>query len=187
VTVVGFVLGTVIGTLGAALLWWNKFLSAVLAPYLVVLNSLPKTALAPILIVWIGNNVRSVIVTALLISVIVSILTILNGFLHVDPEKVKLMETLCGKKSQTLFKLIIPANIPTIISAMKINVGLSLVGVIVGEFLVAQAGLGYLIIYGSQIFRMDWVMLSIIILCVMAAVLYQLIVMLEKRFAGWMT
>ncbi|MCL2703103.1 MAG: ABC transporter permease [Defluviitaleaceae bacterium] len=186
VTIAGFLLGTIIGTVMAALLWWNRFLSSVLAPYMVVLNALPKTALAPILIVWLGNNVKSIIVTALLISVIVSIITILNGFLHVDPEKIKLIETFCGKKSQTLFKLIIPSNIPTIIAAMKINVGLSFVGVIVGEFLVAQAGLGYLIVYGSQIFRMDWVMLSIVILCIMAAVLYQLIVMLERKFMGWM-
>jgi NitT/TauT family transport system permease protein len=185
-TVAGFVLGTIIGTVTAALLWWNRFLASVLAPYLVVLNSLPKTALAPILIVWIGNNVKSIIVTALLISVIVSVITILNGFLQVDPEKVKLIQTFCGKKSQTLFKLVFPANIPTIIAAMKINVGLSFVGVIVGEFLVAQAGLGYLIVYGSQIFRMDWVMMSIVILCVMAAAMYQLIVLLEKRFRGWM-
>lgn len=186
VTVVGFVLSTAIGTVAAALLWWNKFLNAVLAPYIVVLNSLPKTALAPILIVWIGNNVRSIIVTAVLISVVVSIITVLNGFLQVEPEKIKLIQTFSPKKSHVLFKLLIPANIPTIIAAMKINVGLSLVGVIVGEFLVAQSGLGFLIVYGSQIFRMDWVMMSIIILCVMAAVLYQLVLRLEKKFADWM-
>lgn len=185
VTVVGFVLSTVIGTVAAALLWWNQFVSHILAPYLVVLNSLPKTALAPILIVWIGNNVRSIIVTALLISVVVSIITVLNGFLSVDQEKIKLIRTFSGKKSQTLFKLILPANISTIIAAMKINVGLSLVGVIVGEFLVAQAGLGFLIVHGSQIFRMDWVMMSITILCAMAAILYQLVVILEKKAQGW--
>lgn len=184
-TVAGFVFGTVIGTAAAVLLWWNHFLSRVMAPYLVVLNSLPKTALAPILIVWLGNNVKSIIVTALLISVIVSIISILNGFMQVDQEKVKLIDSFGGKKSQLLMKLVIPSNIPNIISAMKINVGLSFVGVIVGEFLVAQAGLGYLIVYGSQIFKMDWVMLSILILCFLAALLYQIIVMIEKRFNNW--
>ena len=152
VTVVGFTLGTLLGVIFATALWWSGFASRVMAPYLVVLNALPKTALAPILIVWFGNNVRSVIITALLISVIVSILTILHGFNNVDGEKLKLIKTFGGNKSQALFKLIIPANVPTIISATKINVGLSMVGVIVGEFLVARAGLGYLIIYGSQIF-----------------------------------
>jgi NitT/TauT family transport system permease protein len=185
-TIAGFILGTAIGAVVAVILWWNGFLRKVLAPYLVVLNSLPKTALAPILIVLFGNNIKSIIMTALLISVIVAVISILTGFVQVDPEKIRLIEILGGKKSQTLLKLVIPANISNIISAMKINVGLSFVGVIVGEFLVAREGLGYLIVYGSQTFKMDWVMMSIIILCVMAAILYQIIVLIEKRFKNWM-
>lgn len=180
-TIIGFLLSTIAGTLISILLWWNKFCERVLNPYLVILNSLPKTALAPIIIVWIGNNINSVIVTAVMTSIIVTILSVLTGFLEVDKNKIKLIYTLGGTKSQVLKKVVLPASIPTIISALKINVGLSFVGVMVGEFLVAQKGLGYLIMYGSQIFKMDWVLLSILILCLLAGIMYQLIVILEKK------
>ena len=184
-TVLGFLLGTIFGTLIAILLWWNDFISDVTEPYLVVLNSLPKTALAPIIIVWLGNNMTSIIATALMTSIVVTIMTVLNGFLHIDSDKIKLIQTFGGTKKQVLTKVILPASVPTIISALKINVGLSFVGVIVGEFLVAQSGLGYLIVYGSQIFKLDWVMLSVILLAIMAAIMYQLIVLLEKKFLKW--
>ncbi len=153
-TAAGFVLGTLIGTITAILLWWNRFISNVAEPYLVVLNSLPKTALAPIIIVWLGNNQTSIIAVALLTSVIVTVMSVLNGFLQVDAEKIKLIQIFGGTKAQVLKKVVFPANIPCIINALKINVGLSFVGVIVGEFLVAQSGLGFLIVYGSQVFTL---------------------------------
>lgn len=180
-TAIGFVLGTLIGTSAAVLLWWNKTVSDIAEPYLVVLNSLPKTALAPIIIVWIGNNVNSVIATALMTSVIVTVLSVLSGFLEVDKEKIKLIETFGGTKKQVLTMVVLPSSVPAIVSSLKINVGLSFVGVIVGEFLVAKAGLGYLIVYSSQIFKMDHVMLSVILLALMAAVLYKFVVIFEKR------
>ncbi len=151
-TIVGFLLSTVLGTLISIFLWWNSFFEKVLSPYLVVLNSLPKTALAPIIIVWLGNNVNAVIATAVMTSIIVTILTVLTGFYTVSREKLKLVQTFGGTKKQALFKVVLPASVPTIVNALKINIGLSFVGVIVGEFLVAKAGLGYLIVYGSQIF-----------------------------------
>lgn len=184
-TVIGFLLSTFLGTVIAILLWWNNFILKVSDPYLVIINSLPKTALAPILIVWMGNNMKSILFTAILMSVVVTTLTVLNGFLEVDQDKIKLIETFGGSKKDILKKVMLPANVPTIINALKVNVGLSLVGVMVGEFLVAQAGLGYLIIYGSQIFKLDWVMLSIVILGVLAALLYKCVLMLEKRFLKW--
>jgi len=179
-TVIGFTAGTIIGTGAAILLWWNRTISDIVEPYLVVLNSLPKTALAPIIIVWIGNNINSVIATALMTSVIVTLLSVLNGFLEADSEKIRLIETLGGNKKQILRLVILPSSVPVIVSALKINVGLSFVGVIVGEFLVAQSGLGYLIVYSSQIFKMDHVMLSVILLAVMSAVLYKFVIMLES-------
>lgn len=184
-TIIGFVTGTILGTLVATLLWWNDYISKVFEPYLVILNSLPKTALAPILIVWVGNNMKSIIVIALLTSIIVTILTVWNGFLSVDADKIKLIKTFGGTKTQILTKVILPASVPTIINALKVNVGLSFVGVIVGEFLVASAGLGYLIVYGSQIFKLDWVMMSVIILSILSAILYRFIVLLEHNFLKW--
>ncbi|NLP45978.1 MAG: ABC transporter permease [Epulopiscium sp.] len=184
-TIIGFTLGTLLGTGIAILLWVSPFLSKVFEPYLVILNSLPKTALAPILIVWLGNNMTSIIVTALSISVIVTIMTVLNGFLEVEEEKIKLIRTFGGTKKHVFSKVVLPASVPTIINALKVNIGLCLVGVIIGEFLVSKAGLGYLIVYGSQIFKLDWVMMSILILGIVAALLYQSIVWIEKRFLKW--
>ncbi len=180
-TVVGFALSMLLGLAISVVLWWNGTVNRVLNPYLVVLNSLPKTALAPIIIVWVGNNVKSVIVTALLTSIIVTVLTIHGGFAEVSADKIKLVRSFGGSKKQILFKVVLPSSVPAIISSLKINVGLSFVGVIVGEFLVARAGLGYLIVYGSQIFKMDWVMMSVTILCLLAALMYRFVVVLEKR------
>ena len=172
-TLVSFGLVVVIGIIGAVLLWSSKSLSEVLDPYLVVLNSLPKSALAPILIVWLGNNVRTIIVAAVSVAVFGSILTLHNGFQSMDPDQVKLIYSLGGTQRDVLLKVLLPGSVPLIISNMKVNIGLCLVGVIIGEFLAAQAGLGYLIIYGSQVFKMDLVVMSIVILCVLSAFLYQ--------------
>lgn len=179
-TVIGFLLGTVLGTIIAIILWWSEFISKVAEPYLVILNSLPKIALGPIFIVWIGAGPVAIIAMTLAISLIVTILEVLNGFLAIDKEKIKLVQTFGGTKLQVMSKVILPASLPTIISALKINVGLSWVGVIVGEFLVSKAGLGYLIVYGGQVFKLDLVMTSVLILSVAAALMYQGVVLLEK-------
>lgn len=184
-TVAGFLIGTVLGTLTAIILWWNRFISDVSEPYLVVLNSLPKTALAPIIIVWFGNNQSSIILVALLTSVVVTILSVLNGFLQVDEEKIRLIQLFGGTKRQILTKVVFPSNIPCILNALKINVGLSFVGVIVGEFLVAQNGLGFLITYNSQTFQMSRVLLSVLILAFLSALMYGAISILEKQFLRW--
>jgi len=179
-TVAGFTLGTLLGTGVAVLLWWSPFLSRVLEPYLVVLNALPKTALGPVFIVWMGAGAGSIIAMTLAISLIVTILDMLSGFLSVDAEKLRLMGALGASRWQTLTKLVIPANFATLINALKVNVGLSWVGVIMGEFLVSRAGLGYLIVYGSQVFKMDLVMTTVLLLALAAAGMYQCILWLEK-------
>ena len=184
-TIAGFLLGTIIGTASAVLLWWSPFVSAVAEPYLVVLNAIPKTALAPIIIVWFGNHQSSIILVALLTSVVVTILSVLNGFLQVDHEKIKLIRIFGGTKRQILSKVVFPANIPCILNALKINVGLSFVGVIVGEFLVAQKGLGFLIVYHSQTFQMKFVLMSILILAFLSAVMYLCISFIEKKAVKW--
>ena len=178
--VVGFVLGTLLGTMIAISLWWSEFLCKILEPYLVVLNSLPKIALGPVFIVWIGAGPAAIIVMTLAISLIVTVLEVLNGFLAIDGEKIKLIQTFGGTKIQVLTKVLLPASFPTIINALKINVGLSWVGVIVGEFLVSKAGLGYLIVYGGQVFKLDLVMTSVIILGFAATLMYLGVVYLEK-------
>lgn len=140
-TIVGFTCGTLLGIIIAIILWLSKFLSKVFDPFLVVLNSLPKVALGPIIIIWVGSGTSSIIVMALAISLIVTILDILHGFLNTDKDKIKMARTLKANKLQILTYIIIPANISTFINSLKINIGLSLVGVISGEFLVSKAGL----------------------------------------------
>ena len=146
-TILGFVIGIILGVVIAIILWWSEFLSKVFEPYLVVLNSLPKVALGPIIIIWVGAGTKAIIVMAIAISLIVTILDILNGFLNTDKDLIKMARTFGASRFQILTKVVIPANISTFINSLKINIGLSLVGVISGEFLISKAGLGYLITY----------------------------------------
>lgn len=183
-TVLGFILGTILGALMAIVLWAFPTVSKVLDPYLVVLNSLPKVALAPIIIFWVGNGTPAIIVIALLISLVTTIISVLTGFNEVDKGKLILMRTFKASKWQVLRYLIFPASIPILISALKINVGLSWVGVIMGEFLVARDGLGFLIIYGGQIAQLDMVMMSIVILSVIAFIMYEVVSIIEKKLVN---
>lgn len=184
-TVIGFLAGTILGVLIAILLWWSDFWAKVLDPYLVVLNSLPKTALAPIIILWVGAGYSGIIVTAITVSIIITIMNVYNGFISVDADKIKLLQTFGATKSQILKKVVLPSSIPTIISTLKVNIGLSWVGVIVGEFLVSKAGIGYLIVYGGQVFKLDLVMMSVFILAIISALMYQLIAFFENKFTKW--
>jgi len=181
-TLVSFSLVILIGLGMAILLWMFETFSKIIDPYLVILNSLPKSALAPILIVWLGSNTKTIIVTAISVAVFGTIISIYTSFNGADTEKIKLIYTLGGKRKDILIKLILPSSLPMIISTMKVNIGLSLVGVVIGEFLAAKAGLGYLIIYGSQVFKLDWVIMSIVILCIIAIGLYSIINRIEKVY-----
>jgi NitT/TauT family transport system permease protein len=180
-TIIGFLLGTILGTLVAMILWWSDFACKVLDPYLVVLNALPKIALGPILIFWIGNGQPAIIAIALMISIVVTIISVLSGFKEVDTDKIKLLRTFGATKYQILKFVVLPASVPTMVSALKINVGLSWVGVIVGEFLVAKEGLGFLIVFGGQTAQLDMVMLSIIVLSLAAYLMYELVAILERH------
>lgn len=183
-TAAGFLLGTMLGTVIAIALWWSDGLSRVFEPYLVVLNSLPKIALGPVFIVWLGPGVASIITMGLAISIVVTILEVHHGMRSTDPDKVRLVESFGGKRWQVLTKVVLPSNLPTIVNALKVNVGLSWVGVIVGEYLVSRAGIGYLIVYGGQVFQLDLVMAGVIILGILAGLMYLLVSLLEKVLIG---
>ncbi len=178
-TILSFTLSTIIGIAIATLMWSKESIAKILDPYLTLLNSLPKVALGPIIIIWFGANMNSIIVMALLISVIITIINIYQGFINVDKNQITLMKSFKAKKIQILTKLIIPANYSTIINTLKINISMSLIGVIMGELLVSKKGLGYLIMYGSQVFNLNIVMTSIIILCIFSIVLYYIITIIE--------
>lgn len=179
-TVLGFLIATATGTLIALLLWLSDTLRRILEPYVVVLNSLPKIALGPIIIVWFGSGSKSIVFMAILITVIVTIITMMNGFLATDDNKILLLRSMGANRMQILRKLVLPGSIPTFISMLKINVGMAWIGSIMGEYLVSRAGLGYLIVYGGQVFKLDLVMAATVILCILAAAMYALVALLEK-------
>lgn len=181
-TIISFLLVTICSILMAVLLWCSSGLSEILEPYLVVLNSLPKSALAPLLIVWLGATPTTIIVAGMSVAVFGSIMNLYTSFTTVDKEKIKLIYTLHGSRRHALFKVVLPNSVPAIISNMKVNIGLCLVGVVIGEFLAARSGLGYLIIYSSQVFKMNWLLMSIVLLCIMAMTLYALTGLAEKLY-----
>ena len=184
-TIVGFLAGTILGILVAIGLWWSDFWAKVLAPYLVVLNSLPKTALAPIIIIWVGAGYSGIIVTAISVSIVVTIMNMFISFISIDGDKIRLLETFGASKFQVLRKVILPHSIPALMATLKVNIGLSWVGVIVGEFLVSKAGIGYLIVYGGQVFSLDLVMMSVFILSIISAIMYKGIAILENKYVKW--
>ena len=180
-TIVSFLLVLLISLLTATLLWYSSKMSEVTEPYLVVLNSLPKSALAPLFIVWLGTGTTTIVVAGISVAVFGSIISFYTGFQQVDQEKVTLIYTLGGNKRDAFTKVVLPGSIPILLSTAKVNIGLALVGVIIGEFLAARRGLGYLIIYGSQVFKLDMVITSIIILCIIALGFYKSIQMIEHH------
>lgn len=185
-TIVSFFLVLFFSLVISTLLWYSQKLSEVLEPYLVVLNSLPKSALAPLFIVWLGTGSTTIIVAGMSVAVFGSIISFYTGFRQVDEEKITLIYTLGGSRHDAFTKVVLPGSVPILLSTAKVNIGLALVGVIIGEFLAARRGLGYLIIYGSQVFRLDMVITSIIVLCIIALLFYKSIQIIEhqikKRF-----
>ena len=179
-TLVGFAIATLGGTLIAILLWWNKRLRRILEPYIVVLNSLPKIALGPIIILWVGSGMSAIITMCVLICIVLTTISMLNAFNSCDADKIQLMKSMHANKFQIFWKLILPNATSEFISVLKINVGMSWVGTIMGEYLSSSAGLGYLIVYGSQIFNINLVMTSTVLLCILAALMYLAICLIEK-------
>lgn len=179
-TVLAFAISTLVGTLIAILLFAIPPLRKVLEPYLIVLNSLPKIALGPLIIVWMGTGTKSIVAMGFLICIVITTISMLNGYLSIPKEKILLMKTMGANKFQMLTKLIIPATNKDFVSVLKINVGMSWVGVVMGEYLTSKAGLGYLIVYGGQVFKLDLVMSAILILCILAGIMYGLVALLEK-------
>ena len=180
-TLLGFIIASAGGTLIALLMWFNETVRKIAEPYLVVLNSLPKIALGPLIIIWFGSGRTAIVVMAVLITVIVTVITMLAGFISTDENKILLMKTLGANKFQILAKLVLPSSIPAFISMLKINIGLSWIGSIMGEYLVSEAGIGYLIVYGGQVFRLDLVYASTLVLCILATGMYALVSLAERK------
>ncbi len=181
--IIAFSIGITLGFIIAIILYELPTFAKIIDPFLTMINSLPKVALGPIIIIWTGANIKSIIVMALLINLIVSIMNIYNGFVGVDPIKLKLLQTFGATKKQILRYLIIPESKRTIISSLKINISMTLIGVIMGEFLVSKKGIGYLIIYGTQVFNLNLVMSGIVILIILSFIIYESISLIEKKLS----
>lgn len=179
-TLAGFAIAVALGYLIALLLWWSEAFRRISEPYFVVLNALPKIALGPLIIIWCGTGSEAIVFMTVLIGLIVAILNMLNGFMSTDPNKLLLLKSMGASKLQILTKLVIPSSMPNFISMLKINVGMAWIGSIMGEYIVSKAGIGYLIVYGGQVFKLDLVMSAVFILCVLAAIMYALVALLEK-------
>ncbi len=181
-TLIGFAIATVAGYIIAVLLWWNEKVRKIFEPYIVVLNALPKIALGPVIILWVGAGTPAIILMCVLICIVITTMSMLSAFMSVEEGKILLLKSMHANKFQILFKLILPNSMPEFISVLKINVGMSWVGSIMGEYLTSKAGLGYLIVYGGQIFKIDLVMASTAILCVLAFGMYYVVSLIEKRY-----
>ena len=179
-TLAGFAIAVVLGYSIALILWWSDAVRRVSEPYFVVLNALPKIALGPLIIIWCGTGSKAIVFMTILIGLIVAILNMLNGFMATDKNKLLLLRSMGASKLQILTKLIIPSSLPNFISMLKINVGMAWIGSIMGEYIVSKAGIGYLIVYGGQVFKLDLVMSAVFILCVLAAIMYAAVALLER-------
>lgn len=179
--IISFIIATIIGLLTSTILWWNKFLSKVMDPYLTILNSLPKVALGPLIIIWAGASINSIIVMSLMISLIITIINLYNAFTSTNQNYITLMKTLNATKKDIFLKVILPANKLNIVNTLKINMSMNFIGVIMGELLVSKEGLGYLIMYGSQVFNINLVITSIVILGILSSLFYYLINYIEKK------
>ena len=181
--VIAFSIGISLGFMISIILYEIPLLYKIVDPFLTMLNSLPKVALGPMIIIWAGANTKAIIIMALLINLIVSILNIYNGFDNIDETKLKLFKTFKASRMQTFLYLILPASFKSVIASLKINISMTLIGVIMGEFLVSKKGIGYLIIYGTQVFNLNLVMSGIVLLIILSFILYEFISFIEKKLS----
>lgn len=179
-TVVGFIIATLVGSLISVVLWWSENVRKILEPYVVVLNALPKIALGPVIIIAFGAGTGSIIFMTFLVTVIVTVINMLNGFMQTDAGKILLLRSMGASKRDVLVNLVLPGSLPVFVSALKVNVGLSWIGSIMGEYVVSRQGIGYLIVYGGQVLKLDLVMTGTVLLCLLAAAMYALVLLFER-------
>lgn len=184
-TIAGFLIATVLGAAIAIALWWSENLRKILEPYVIVLNALPKIALGPVIIIAFGSGAKSIIFMTVIVTIIVTVINMLNAFMQTEKGKILLLKSLKANKAQILKSLVLPASTPAFFSTLKVNVGLSWIGSIMGEYIVSRKGLGYLIVYGGQVLQLDLVMTSTILLSGLAALMYAAVALVEKKTATW--
>jgi NitT/TauT family transport system permease protein len=180
-TIVGFVAGSVIGAAIGLALWWSDNVARVTEPFIVVFNAIPKMALGPLIILLFGIGIASKIALAIALTFVITALAAFAGVRAVDPDLVKLTYTLGGTRRDVFFKVVLPSTMPWIISSLRINIGLALAGVLLGEFISSQFGLGKVILYAGATYDIALIWAGIVILAALAMALYGVVVWLERR------
>lgn len=184
-TVLGFLIGNTVGITIGLLLWFSKHIADISKPYLVALGALPIFALAPIMIVWFGIGIWSKIMMAALSTVIVAIIQSYQGAINADGRYIRLMKVFKASRAQIFKTIILPSSLLWVFNSMKLNIGSALLGAFIGEFIAAEAGIGYIIIKASGLFNMGLVFVGCIVLMLMSLLLYGLVFLFEKRFSKW--
>ncbi|EGG35927.1 ABC transporter permease [Paenibacillus sp. HGF5] len=186
-TILGFVFGTFLGALLGLSFWWSKSYAGISEPYLIILNALPKLALAPVLVILLGIGFFSKVALAFSMTVVVSALSAYSGVKSVDPDMEKLMYSLGAKRHQVFTKVVVPWSMPWIISSLRINIALALAGAIVGEFIASSQGVGRMIMYAGTILDINLVWVGVVVLSLLSMVMYWGVVVLEKWLSKGLT
>ena len=179
-TLLGFLLGTVIGSLVGLLFWFSRPVALVAEPWLIVLNALPKLALAPVLVILIGIGFASKVALAFLMTVIVAAMSAYGGVQTVDSALLTLLSSLGATKRQTFTRLVVPSALPSMITGLRVNIALAMAGSIVGEFIASDRGLGRMIVYAGTVFDLPLVWVGVVVLSVVSILMYACVVAVEK-------
>ena len=183
--ILGFVIGTILGSAVGLSLWYSVFLARLTEPFIVALNSVPKIALAPIVILWFGTGLVSKVALAVSMTALVALIAAYQGAKDADRDLQSLMVSMGANKRQVFFGVVVPSTVPVIISTFRINIGFGLVGAVVGEFMSSKRGLGHLIYEASGLYDLDTVWMGLFMLMALGFVLYHLIDMVERRLLPW--
>ena len=178
-TIFGFLLGTTTGSLLGLSFWWSRNYATIVQPYVICLESIPKLALAPLIILVFGIGLVSKVAVATALTLVVSTLTAYAGVKALDPDGEKLFYSLGATRMQVFRKLVVPFCLPWIISVLRVNIGLALTGAIVGEFIASQHGLGRAILYAGQTYDIALVWVAVLVLSTLAMVMYATVSWLE--------
>ncbi|GAB7386632.1 ABC transporter permease [Bacillaceae bacterium] len=184
-TIVGFLLGSFIGSIAGLLMWYSKLLARIVDPFVVALNGVPKIALAPMIIIWFGSGIFSKMTLAAISTFIVALLTAYQGTHQIDPSLINLLKSFGAKKSQIFTKVVIPSSLPWIISAFRLNIGFALIAVVSGEFISSAKGLGHMVFVEGNLFNLNAVWVGVFMLMFVALMLYTVVGWISKRLLPW--
>lgn len=179
-TLLGFLLGTLIGSFAGLMFWFSRPVALVAEPWLVILNALPKLALAPVMVIIIGIGFASKVALAFLMTVVVAAMSAYGGVQTVDPALLTLLSSLGASKWQVFTHLVVPSSLPSMITGLRVNIALAMAGSIVGEFIASDRGLGRMIVYAGTVFDLPLVWVGVVVLSIVSILMYAAVVLTEK-------